>query len=330
MEKVSKILKKTTPVDKVLVCIPTYNPTGHNHYDVWKMVIDGFVKQRKPDLQVDIVVADNISHPEGRKILRQWQKEVSGLSLVFTEPRYPMHVCINHAWSFFKGYNYFNYTCSDVIPENPDTISILIEDAKKNEDCVVISPQVDCDMCQSFGKHIKDGDFPPTMLKITEAVNGHFYLYDKRYLEAFDYKKVDVLWGHRTETFVSYQCASIGKREYISHRVKLHHYREGAKNIGVERKDFASYDKPYETYGDKQKFMDVMTEGIKIGLGFEELYHLAGHPVPECRLHNPDAFDEQKLAKTDELYRFIKANLFLTKKQLDYDKIEYEYYPAET
>lgn len=311
-----------------MIVITTYNPTGHDHYNVWKMVIDGLVAQRKKDLKVDIVVADNISAKAGRDILMQWQKEIPDLYLVFTEPRLPMNTCINHAWMLMKerNYDYYGYVCSDVIHTNPDGISILIKEMKELPDCAVMSCQVDCDMCDCFREiNIFNPNLPATPLKIMQGVNGHFYLYTKDFLKAYDWKKVDVLWGHRLEPFVSYQCAAIRKREYLSHKVVIHHYRETNENIGIERKDFESYDKPYETWGTKEDFLKKMTEGTKYGLGFEELYQLVGHPVEETRMHDESVYGKDGFPKDDGLYRFIKDTLFLKSHQLNYHNIKYEF-----
>jgi hypothetical protein len=197
---------------------------------------------------------------------------------------------------------------------------------KELPDCAVMSCQVDIDMCDCFRAiNFFNPESPATPLKITQGVNGHFYLYTKYFIDAYDGKKIDVLWGHRLEPFVSYQCVAIRKREYLSHKVLLHHYRSGVDNLGTERKDFESYDKPFETYGTKEHFLDVMTEGTKFGIGFEELYVIAGHPVPESRMHDDSVYGEDGFPKDDKLYHWIKDNLFLTKKQLDYDKIKYEF-----
>jgi glycosyltransferase involved in cell wall biosynthesis len=320
--------RKTTPVSKVLVAIPTYNPTGHDHYNVWRMVIDGLIAQRNNEVDVDIVVADNISTVTGRDILRKWQKEIPGLYLVFTEPRLPMNSCINHAWMLMKerGYDYYSYVCSDVIHTDRRGIRTLIGEMKELPDCAVMSCQVDVDMCDVFREiNFFNPEAPATPLRITQGVNGHFYLYTKDFLKAYDWKKIDVLWGHRLEPFVSYQCSAIGKREYLSHKVIIHHYRETNENVGVERKDFESYDKPFETWGTKEDFLKMIDENMQYGLGFEELYQIAGHIVPETRMHNPDAFDEKGFAKSDTLYKIIKDKLFLKPEHLDYGKITHEF-----
>jgi hypothetical protein len=292
------------------------------------MVIDGLVSQRKEDLEVDIVVCDNVSAEAGRDLLRKWQKEIPGLYLVFTEPRYPMNTCINHAWLLMRGrgYDYYSYVGSDVIHTNPEGFRTLIREMKQLPDCAVMSCQVDIDMNGECRELIKfNPDLPATPLKITQAVNGHFYLYTKEFIDKYDGKKIDVLWGHRLEGFVSYQCAAIRKREYISHKIMLCHWRGGVFNeIGNERLDFPSYDRPYETYGTKEHFLDVVTKGTTFGIGFEELYQRVNRPVPETRMHDPSVYGEDGFPKDDTLYHWIKENLFLTKEQLDYDKIKYE------
>jgi hypothetical protein len=62
------------PVRKVLVVICTFNPNDRKYNEsfedfshVWFDVIRGWQMQRSDDLQVDIVVADNVSGPKTRK-----------------------------------------------------------------------------------------------------------------------------------------------------------------------------------------------------------------------------------------------------------------------
>ncbi len=312
--------------------IPTYNPKGDEHSDIWKMAIDAYVAQRKSDLQVDIVVADNTSTREQREHLHHFQQITPNLFVIYTNQRYPMNVCINHAWMLMKehNYDYYGYACSDIIFTNPDSISTLVKEMQELPDCAIISAQVDCDMCDVF-RHINvfDPNMPATPLKISQGVNGHFYLCDKEFLKAYDWKRVDVLWGHRAESFVSYQCAAVRRREYLSHKVILHHYRKGNENTGVERDGFEVYDKPYETWGTKEDFLNKMTEGTKVGLGFEELYDTALHPVAETRLHDPSIYGVDGFPKDEEarikLYNFIKDNLFLKPEHLNYYNIQYEF-----
>jgi len=327
LAKERKKPRKTILVSKILVAIPTYNPSGHDHFHVWRQVIDSLVKQRKPNLEVDIVVCDNVSAQNGRDKLIEWQKEIPNLFLIFTEPRLPVHVCTNHAWGLMKhrGYDYYSYINSDVIHQSPDSYSILTSEMTELPDCAVISPQVNKDMCEAFNSMIFfSPSAPPTRLQVSQGVNGHTYLYTDEFMKAYDYRKPDVLWGHRTEPFISYQCAAIRKAEYLSHKVVLTHYRDNEMNIGLERKEFEFYDKPFETYGNKESFLLKMSEGIEYGIGFEEVYCVnGGRGIPETRKHKSELY-EGGFPKDDRLYNWIKTNLFLTKEQLDYDKIKYE------
>jgi len=314
---------------KVLMVVPTFNPSNkQENYEVWKRVIDGFVMQRSKDLHIDIGIADNVSDQEGRDLLLKWQKEIPDLYLDFIDVRYSMHICINHLNLYLKDndYDWIGHSNSDVIWENPDSMSTLLKDAELNKDCVVISPQVDIDMNACFPQFIEYDDRPPTMLKVPEGINGHAYLHKREFYQAYDYKRPDVLWAHRAESFIGYCCAAIRKREYISHRVMLHHYRNGSYNMGMEREDFDFYDKPMEAWGTKEDFMKMVEDGYWIGFGFEECYILADNPIEESRAHNSDVYDEDKYPLTDDLYKFLRKNLFLTKEQLDYDKLNAKIY----
>jgi len=105
-------------------------------------------------------------------------------------------------------------------------------------------------------------------------------------------------------------------------------------NQTMEReKSFDFYDRPYDTWGSKEDFIKMIESGQSIGIGWEECYYynrgiekVTNQPPPESRHHNPDAYDENKYPKTDELFHFLKKNLFLNKEQLDYDKLNAKIY----
>jgi len=315
---------------KILMLVNTYNPRNNTYnYKVWKRMLVSLIIQRKDDLHVDIAIVDDISHQDGRDLLLVWQKQVPDLYLDFIDSRYSVHVCLNHVTHNLRNNNYdwIGNCSSDILWTNPDDLSTLISDAELNSDCVMISPQISTDMNLCFPQFIKHGDFPPSMLKVPETVNGHCYIRHKSLMEAYDYKTTDILWGQGTESIFGYSCAAIRKREYISHRVRLDH------NIAaMERVYHGWYDKPYETWGSKEKFLKMIESGKDIGIGFEELYFYTKdipgliYIAPDSRAHNPDAYDEDKFPKTDELYHFIKKNLYLTKEQLDYDKLPAKIY----
>ena len=304
---------------KVLAIVMTYNPENKNIFQIWRSVIDSLISQRKEDITVDVVACDNCSSIEARSALLGLQKEREGLSLIFVDKRYPVNLLWNFAITLFdkESYDYIIFNTSDCMFNEPDSLSVLIKDIEMNFEWIIISPQVDNDMNMHWGHHVKyHGIISPTRVDIGEGVNGHFHMFNQTYLKAFDYKRPDLLWGHRSEPLFPYLCASINKQEVISHKVQMHHV-----TAGKTRQGFEQYDKLMEEYGDWDKFLGMLrTRGRQLGLGFEELY---GND-PKTVHHNDQAFDGRGYAKTGELYEFIKKELFLQPDQFSYSNIQYE------
>jgi hypothetical protein len=301
---------------KILALVMTYNPENKEVYQIWRGVVTNLISQRNDDLDVDVAVCDNCSGDRSRSFLKELQKETK-ISLVFVDKRYPVNLLWNFGITCFEKekYDYIIFNTSDCMFTEPDALLRLVKDIEMNNEWIIISPQVDNDMNMHWGHHVKyHGVIAPTRVDIGEGVNGHFHMFNRTYLEAFDYKRPDLFWGHRSEPLFPYLCASINKQEVISHKVQMHH-----ATIGKTRQDFPIYDKLMEEYGSYNKFLGMLRgEGRQLGLWFEELY---GND-PKTVHHNDQAFDDRHYAKSDELYRFIKKELFLQPEQFDYKAIE--------
>lgn len=376
-------------IRKLLVVICTYNPEDVNYDEtfedfshVWFDVIRSWQMQRSNELIVDIVVSDNVSGPKTRKQLIQFQEHekdfyINFVDDVFLAPFIPF----NHALSIFKHkekYDYYSYCSSDAYFRNKGDLQILLDDMDKN--CCFISPYADKDMLQRFDFNPKK---PPMKLHLNEAVNNHLSIMTREFMEAYDYKYIDIIGGGAggNEELYTYQCAAIQRHELLSHKVCVRHIGMGDRKKKLAKETFPrSFLAPQY----KRDFSTTLDEGAKVGLGFYELsenisvninqlynnprlglYYLLVYVIinsfvltttfraifnrasdlniipkkitsfveklqgkPYIHRHNPDCFDENGYAKNDDLYHFIKENLFLTKEELDYDKIRHEvHYP---
>ena len=321
--------------------------------------------QRSNDLYVDIVVADDVSGRKTRTKLIEFQKQTKDFYLDFIDKWFSSQfIGFNHALSLFKNrhYDYYAYCASDASFRNKDDLRILLADM--NKDCCFILPQSDSDMNQRFDFDIKK---PPTRIRLGEAVPLHIGIFTREFMEAYDFKYIDILGGPRNEGFYPYLCAAIKRHQYLSHRVSIHH---------LKAKDRCT-NQPLLAPQYKRDFFEMLRKGQKLGLGFEEClrdisiywniflnepnwarfqtlivkiivlnpFSLAlfdfldriGMPSKKINdliskatdkryyyKHNPDCFDENEYAKSEELYLFIKESLFLRKIELDYTKISYQ------
>jgi len=376
-------------IKKILVIICTYNPEDINYDETfedfsftWFDVIRSWQMQRSDDLYIDIVVADNMSGPKTRAKLIEFQElgnhfYIDFVDDVFLAPWIPF----NHALFIFKQkekYDYYAYCASDAYFCNKGDLQVLLNDMGDN--CCFISPYADNDMLQRYDFDVKK---KPMKLSLNEAVNNHLAIMKREFIEAYDYKYIDIIGGGSggNEEFYTYQCAAIQRHELLSHKVCIRHIgmkdRRKIRNMEVKPRTCLSLQY-------KRSFSTMLNEGGKVGLGFHELsenvsayinqflnntrlgaYYLLVHIIiryvvlskpfrfifdhinhlnilpkritrfvdyiqgkPYIHRHNPDCFDDNGYAKTDDLYHFIKQNLFLTKDEFDYEKIHYEiHYP---
>ncbi len=371
------------PVKNILVVICTFNPHDRNYdnsfkdfTNPWFDVIRSWQMQRSSDLNVDIVIADDVSGPKTRAQLIEFQKKTKDFYIDFVNEWFTSQfIGFNHAVSLFnnKHYDYYAYCASDASFCNKGDLKALIEEMDEN--CVMISPQADRDMAQRFDFNKNK---PPTRVSLGDAVCNHIGIWTHDFMKAYDYKYVDILGGPRNEGFYLYLAAAIKGYQLLSHKIRIHHVRSYDRGHDIQP--------PVVSSCYARDFYKMLDEGMKIGLGFEEclgslsIYWNAVwnapdfirfatrflrlisravilNPVsekifnsgifetcikngiipkrladlvyafqakPYCHFHNSDCFDENGYAKTDELYRFLKKNIFLTKKELDYKKIPFQ------
>lgn len=388
---INKMEKNLEKDKKLLVVICTYNPEDINYDEtfedfshVWFDVIRSWQMQRSDDLHIDIVIADNVSGPKTRGKLIEFQKLEKDIYINFVDDTFSaLWIPLNHTLSIFKhkeNYDYYAFCASDAYFLNNGDLQILLNDMDEN--CCFISPQADNDMLQRYDFDVKK---KPTRLCLNEAVNNHLAIMTKEFMEAYDYKWIDIIGGGAggNEEFYTYQCAAIQRNELLSHKIMIHHIGKKDRKKVLDREV-----KPrtflYNYY--KRNFINMLDAGVKVGLGFYEISvnvsvyknYFLNHPnlgpyyiikyiilkyivitnifrnifdvlsnlklmpkkvstvveelqgKPYVHIHNPDFFDDNGYAKNDDLYHFIKENLFLTKDEFDYGKIRNElHYPPK-
>ena len=160
------------------------------------------------------------------------------------------------------------------------------------------------------------------IIPVGKAVNGHIQIYSNEMLEAFDNKIVpDVFAAFCTESVFSFLSAAVHQKWIIMKDTLVHH-KGGLEGHGSSS---AAFPKSSPTFGNSwnnllfgrnaENFINDL-DAIEAGFGYEECNSIM--------LHKEDAFDENGFAKYPEkLKAVIKKYLFLSKEELDYDKISY-------
>ncbi len=257
---------------KVLAIICTYNPQDRNYNQSfedfshpWFDAIRSWQIQREEDLDIDIVIADDVSGPKTRAKLLEFQKQTNNFYLDFIDEWFsgPL-IGFNHALYLFKDkhYDYYAYVTSDASFQNKGDLKILLNDM--NENCGFISSQADYDMLQHFDFNERK---PPTRVHLGEAVCSHIGIWTREFMEKYDFKYVDILGGLRTEGFYPYLCAAIKRNQLLSHRVCIHHIKAIDRyNKSLNQCDFMPLLSSYY----KRDFYKMLEGGMKLGMGFEE------------------------------------------------------------
>ncbi len=322
---------------KILIIIPTYNPEDClKSVDVWDKTITSMVNQHYSDCKIDVVIVDNVSGKNSLIKLNQLVHDLGSVHLMtlryrFTSPCIPMN------YGFYRSskyYDYYIYCASDVICQKTNDLETMINDMP--DDCGIMAPTVTSDMIQ---RCIYDINKSPTEIKLGKAVNGHFFIFTKYFMEMYDYKYPDVFFESGSEEVLPYLCAAIGKKMYLSHKVLLTHIgKNDRKNRPSSNEMVCEYYKRtnfhvltrlgYE-YGfglreselDFEVYWNVYhnSNSIKFKLGYlrtmfvkyiKALFGLGIHPY--YYLHDDSKF------KREQLYTFLKDVFFLKPDELDY------------
>lgn len=374
MDNVYKLINSylaTNEKRKILAVICTFNPDDRR-YDKsfedfshpWFDTIRSWLMQRDENLEVDIVIADNVSGPKTRAKLIEFQKREKDIYIDFINQHFTTpFVCFNHAVSLFKKrYDYYVYCASDASFLNKVDLKILLNEMDTDKNCCIIAPQANRDVLQriDFNKNKE-----ATKIRLGQGVNAHIYIFTREFMELYDYKWIDIFGGPRTEGLFPYLCAAIKKHLLLSHKVCINHIGRHDRRDG----------RPLLIFHCKRDFFKMLKEGTELGLGFEEIsvdlevyknivfnekklwavrllivkfivlspsfeplfsrlkkilpryiieYVESHQEKPYYHPHNPSCFDENGYSTDSGLYDFIKQNLFLKKDELNYEEIPYQ------
>ena len=152
---------------------------------------------------------------------------------------------------------------------------------------------------------------PPLHLRPGKTVNMHAQVWTHEFVEQYDGRILpDVFASDCSEQATPYLCAAIGRR-FVLAPVTFHHAHDmDGGSSGFKRG--SGWD--CQLFRSPKDIRQLCAEGHENGWGFEEF---SGH-----MMHKPEFFNDDGYAKTDQLYRWLKANLFL--QDFDYGAIKHE------
>jgi len=168
---------------------------------------------------------------------------------------------------------------------------------------------------ESFNwKLFQNGDF---IIPVGKAVNLHVQIFSNTIQQYYGRCWPDIFASYCSESVFSFVCAAIKQKWVISKDVIAHHVRvthsnsAGFSPLHWTLQGKPTYDHPFLV----PSVLDIMTEGWKYGLGYEE--------CKQVIMHDPQHYNDHGYCNNDSLKEYIKNNLFLPASLLDYTKIKY-------
>ena len=101
-----------------------------------------------------------------------------------------------------------------------------------------------------------------------------------------------------------------------------HHANTDVPSAGFrpEIREGPPWDYPIPHFGDSLIHVFKNQKAISLGLGYEECENIVNH--------DPSQYDNNGFCINDELKYYLRDNVYLNKKQLDFDTIEGEYHES--
>jgi len=230
-------------------------------------------------------------------------------------------------FGLFEACVYIDSGCS--FGEQTDILDKAYKNFKLNE-YGIMSLQTDTDealqvlgpnfVYQSSEPQIKNEDY---VISSGKACNAHVLYLDKEIFKAFNNKLwPDVFAAYCTESTFTFLCSAIKKRWAILRDIQVRHEKsvDGA-SLSVPHWSL-KHNNPWNNLLYGRDALDFINdrEAIDCGLGYEECNNIM--------MHNPAAYDEHENSLyPDKLAAVINKFFFLSKNELNYDKIKFRFVP---
>jgi hypothetical protein len=228
----------------------------------------------------------------------------------------------------FGNFEVYLYVDSGVIADHPDVIKKAY-DLYKSGPYAFVSVQVDTDTGfdqiglqheASDPAQVKNKDM---VIPVGSACNLHSQIFSHEAYEAYNQKLMpDVFKAYCTESTFSFLCAALKKKWVILKDVVVSH-KKGVDGASASVPHWSPVHKnPWNNLFCNRNALDFINdpEAIEAGLGYEE--------CNKIMLHDPAKYDDNGYSKNPQkLVEMINKYFFLTKQELNYDKIKCKFIP---
>lgn len=317
---------------KILVVYNTCGISGKENSKDYIHSINSILSQKFDSF--DLIISSCLNTQETIDLIA---KEFSGkISINYIKEKHPVNVTFNHsintAVAFFGEYEGYLYVDSGTSFPNSNLLSDLYSYLSTGK-YGMITPQPENDTEYFYGLGVgrfdKDDEYARSVLFQNgnyiippgKAMGTHTNLISSSLRQYYGNTYPDIFASHCTESTFSFLSAALKKNwillkdHILPHKISLDGQSSGFSPVEWVMSGKATYDHPYKIKSVIERI--VTQEAYDCGFGYEECRKLF--------LHNPLQYDENYHCKNDQLKDFIKRKLFLTKEELDYEKIKHEF-----
>ena len=220
----------------------------------------------------------------------------------------------------FEGYVFVD---SGIVMQKPDDLRNLYDLYTVNQDTISARTNEDTGYdiwfgTTQFGQNLFEHDH--LSIEVGRAVNLHVQFFSNEWLQAYNRILPDIFAGQSMESVFSFLTASLQKKWFVHKDVVLFH------NTGMDGPSSGFLPHIWKArgnetwdhlFGTQESILDIINRGKKYGMGYEEVFDIA--------IHDSSKFDENGYVLDDRLQHYIRDNLFLTKEQFDYSKMNTQF-----
>ena len=227
------------------------------------------------------------------------------------------NTCIKAKEIFNTDFDSYIYIDSGIKLTDPHSLDTLSDQINQGDSAMVCG-MIDNDMDLDFWNLDIHGD--KYVIPVGKATNLHFQAFSKELVDYYNRPMPDIFASFCTESTFSFMCAALQKNwtvmsnVFAEHEISMDGRSSGfsPEQAHIERGTTADHPFVIDSIFDR-----IVTEdGYNLGFGYEE-----------CRsimVHDSSKYDENGHCKNDELKEWIKNNLFLSKEEFDYEKMNWE------
>ena len=318
----------TASTKKILAVYNTCGISGKDNTDFYLQALDAIFQQDFIDF--DVVMSsclntestiNRIREGFGSKININWTKDILPVNVTFN------HSIVEQVKRFGE-YDSYLFIDSDVIFQRTDDFLKLFNILKSGPHGVV-SARTNTDMglewwfnTNTDKKLLEEGDF---VLPLGKAINSHCQIYSNEIFNTYGRILSDIFAAYCSESVMPFICAAIKKNWVLAKDVLVFHKHymdessSGFDPEGWRGSGNKHYDHPFKINSIMERVGSQTAR--RLGLGYEECDKIV--------MHDESQYDGNGFCINEELKNYIKENLYLKKDELDYDKINHDFFVKE-